>query len=227
MTHQHFAQFAAVDATAWLWTALAVVGAYLVGSIPFGVLVARAKGVDIRQVGSGNIGATNVGRTLGRFWGFLVFGLDFLKGFGPTLAARLLGPRIADDPFFVNDLYVLAALAAVLGHVFSVWLGFRGGKAGATGLGVGAVVCWQAMIAAGTIWLVVVGVTRYVSIGTMLGSIAYVAAYLIVVLFWESACPLDRAHITRTVFCVAITALVIFRHKDNIQRLLAGTESKV
>jgi glycerol-3-phosphate acyltransferase PlsY len=204
---------------------LIVAACYLAGSIPFGLLVGLAKGVDIRQQGSGNIGATNVGRALGRGWGVLVFGLDFLKGFGPVLAVRLAGPRLGCTPFVLHDLPVLCALAAVLGHVFPVWLGFRGGKAGATGLGVGAVLCWQAMLAAAAVWIVAVAVWRYVSLGTILGSIAYVVAYLIAATFQSSA--FDRDHVLLTIFCILIAALVIVRHRSNIERLLAGTESKL
>jgi glycerol-3-phosphate acyltransferase PlsY len=200
---------------------------YLCGSIPFGVLIARSRGMDIQRFGSGNIGATNVGRALGRRWGILVFLLDFTKGLVPTLVATALGPRIGSDPFMWFDLPVLCAFAAVLGHVFSIWLGFRGGKAGATGLGVGAVICWQAMVVAAIVWLFVVGVSRYVSLGTMLGAAAYVGAYLTVSVFLDRASPLDRQHVTRTVFCIAVTALVIVRHRENIRRLLSGTESKV
>jgi glycerol-3-phosphate acyltransferase PlsY len=200
---------------------------YLCGSIPFGVLVARARGMDIQRVGSGNIGATNVGRVLGRGWGILVFVLDFLKGFLPTLAAEMLGRRAGSDPFMRFDLPVLCALAAVLGHVFSIWLGFRGGKAGATGLGVGAVICWQAVFAAAIVWLVVVGLSRYVSLGTIVGAIAYVAAYVIVIMVLAQSSPMDRQYITATVFCIAVAGLVIVRHKDNIRRLISGTENKI
>jgi glycerol-3-phosphate acyltransferase PlsY len=210
-----------------LLAATFILFAYLCGSIPFGALIARARGVDIQRVGSGNIGATNVARTIGPRWGFLVFGLDFLKGFGPTLGAMLLGPKLSADAFMHFDLPVLCGLAAVLGHVYPIWLGFRGGKAGATGLGVGAVISWQATLAAALIWLVVFGVTRYVSLGTILGSLGYVAAYAAGALFLERAALFDREHITRTLFCIAIAVLVIVRHKDNIRRLIDRTESKM
>jgi glycerol-3-phosphate acyltransferase PlsY len=204
---------------------LFIVGAYLAGSIPFGLVIARAKGVDIRQVGSGNIGATNVGRALGTAWGLLVFGLDFLKGLGPVLAARLAHTQLGDAPFAVHDLPVICAASAVLGHTFPIWLKFRGGKGGATGLGVGLVLCWQAMIAAAVVWLVTVAVSRYISLGTILGSVAYCAAYLVVAKL--QGCPLDRAHVALSVFSLGVALLVIVRHRSNIVRLRAGTESRV
>ena len=204
---------------------LAILGSYLAGSVPFGYLIARAKGVDIRGQGSGNIGATNVGRILGKAYGILVFVLDFLKGFGPVLAARLVGHHLGDSAFVQHDLPVLCGLGAVLGHVFPVWLRFRGGKAGATGLGVGAALMWQAMLVAAVIWGIVVAISRYVSLGTILACIAYVIAYLGWSLFYAS--PWDREHITMTVFCVLVTSLVVLRHKTNIQRLLAGTENRI
>ncbi len=204
---------------------LLIVGAYLAGSVPFGLIIARAKGVDIRQVGSGNIGATNVGRALGATWGFLVFGLDFVKGLGPVLVAKLTRGQLGDAPFLIHDLPVLCAASSVLGHTFPIWLWFRGGKGGATGLGVGLALCWPAMFAAGVVWLATVAISRYISLGTMLGSIGYCVAYLVIAKL--QGCPFDRAHIALSVFSIAVTLLVIVRHQSNIQRLRAGTESKV
>jgi glycerol-3-phosphate acyltransferase PlsY len=218
----------AVSISPSLLAALLVPISYLCGSIPFGVLVARSRGMDIQSFGSGNIGATNVARALGLRWGLLVFVLDFMKGFGPTLMAVYVAGRLGSDPLVRFDLPVFCAMAAVLGHVFSIWLRFRGGKAGATGLGVGAVICWQAMLVAALVWLVIVfGITRYVSLGTILGSVAYVVSYGVVVIVVEHAGLLDRQHVTRTIFCVAVATLVIARHKDNIRRLMAGTERKI
>jgi glycerol-3-phosphate acyltransferase PlsY len=216
-------QLGAVPYPSLVGAAVILLG-YLAGSVPFGFVVARAKGIDIRQHGSGNIGATNVGRMLGRRFGFLVFGLDFLKGFVPVLAVRLLGRCLDDTPFVTYDLPVLCAAAAVIGHVCSIWLGGRGGKAGAVGLGVGAVLAWPAMLAAGVAWLAVVAVTRYVSLATILGSIAYLAMYLVLAIVQGS--PFDGEHLSLTIFCIGIMGLVLVRHKDNIQRLMSGTENK-
>jgi len=205
--------------------ALFIVASYLAGSIPFGLLIGLAKGVDIRTFGSGNVGATNLGRAVGLRFGLLAFALDFLKGFGPTLIAKWYasGPDRTDFERF--DLHVLCALAAVLGHVFPVWLRFRGGKAGATGLGVGAVLCWQAMLVAAVAWLIVWATTRYISLATMLGSVAFSIAYVIVSL--REGAPFDREHTSLTAFCAFAMILVIARHWSNIQRLMAGTEAKV
>ena len=198
---------------------------YLAGSVPFGLLIGLAKGVDIRTFGSGNVGATNLGRAVGLRYGLLAFALDFLKGFGPVLAAKLYASSQGRSDFERFDLPVLCALAAVLGHVFPVWLRFRGGKAGATGLGVGAVLCWPAMLVASAAWLIVWAVTRYISLATMLGSVAFSIAYVVVAL--REATPFDREHASLTAFCVFAMILVIARHWSNIQRLRAGTEAKV
>lgn len=202
---------------------LAVIFSYVGGSIPFGLLVGWAKGVDVRQQGSGNIGATNVGRTLGKPYGFVVFGLDFLKGFGPLLLICVYA-RQSDSPLIRHDLPVFCALAAVLGHAFPVWLQFQGGKAGATGLGVGAVLApWSVLIAV-LMFLVIVLSTRYVSLGTLLGGAAFVASYLLMA--WAESSPFDRAHIALSIFAVGFLVLLAIRHKGNIQRLLAGDERR-
>ena len=198
---------------------------YLAGSIPFGLLIGLAKGVDIRKFGSGNIGATNLGRAVGLRYGLIAFALDFLKGFGPALAAKLFAGRPGHSDFENFDLPVLCALAAVLGHVFPMWLRFRGGKAGATGLGVGAVLCWPAMLVAAAVWLIVWAATRYISLATMLGSVAFSIAYAVIA--FREGNPLDREHASLTAFCAFAMILVIARHWSNIQRLRAGTEAKV
>lgn len=205
--------------------ALLIALSYLAGSIPFALLVGLAKGVDIRKFGSGNIGATNLGRAVGLRFGLLAFTFDFLKGFGPVLAATLFAGSQGHSDFERYDVPVLCALAAMLGHVFPVWLRFRGGKAGATGLGVGAVLCWQAMLVASAVWLLVWAVTRYISLATMLGSVAFSIAFVVIAL--REGAPFDRAHASLTAFCAFAMILVIARHWSNIQRLRDGTEAKV
>jgi glycerol-3-phosphate acyltransferase PlsY len=205
--------------------ALLIALSYLAGSVPFGLLIGLAKGVDIRQFGSGNIGATNLGRAVGLRYGLLAFTLDFVKGLGPVLAGKLFGISPGRSDFERYDVQVLCALAAMLGHVFPIWLRFRGGKAGATGLGVGAVLCWPGMLVASAVWLIVWATTRYISLATMLGSVAFAIGYVVVAL--REGSPFDRPHASLTAFCAFAMILVIVRHRSNIQRLIAGTEAKV
>ncbi len=197
---------------------------YLAGSIPFGLLIGRAWGVDVRTAGSGNVGATNVARTVGKPQGLLVFVLDLLKGYIPVLLVRLWVAWSAPAVWERYDLPVLCALAAVLGHTFPVWIGFRGGKGGATGLGVGLALAPRTTLIAFGVWVVIVLVTRYVSLGTILASLAFVVAYLVEASLDGN--PLDRAHMAMTLFSVAVASLVVVRHKSNIRRLVAGTENK-
>ncbi len=185
----------------------AILASYLAGSIPTGLLVARAKGIDIRATGSGNIGATNVARALGKKLGALVLVLDALKGFIPVLLAG----RWLDD-------VALAAvgIAAVLGHVFPVWLRFRGGKGVATALGVFAALTPIPAAAAVLVYLAVVLVTRISSVGSLLGATALLAGMVI-----ASEPPAWLA------LGGAVWLLILFRHRDNIRRLLRRQEGKV
>ena len=181
--------------------------AYLLGSIPTGLLLARAFGVDIRTTGSGNIGATNVYRTLGRKVGVMTLVGDCLKGVIPVLVARGLGFDVA---------WVAAiGFAAFIGHVYTMFLGFKGGKGVATALGVFLAVSPLAVLLALAVFAVVVGTWRYVS----LASISAAAAMPLFVFFLDGRTPV-------VLMTVGIALLVVFKHKDNIQRLRAGTESK-
>ena len=189
--------------------------AYLLGSIPFGLLLVKAQGgPDIRSIGSGNIGAANVARNAGPISGALTLLLDAGKGYlAVWLAARGTG---------ANAHWIMAAaVAAVIGHVFPIWLRFRGGKGVATSLGVFLPICWQAVVAAAVLWLLVVGFWRYSS----LGSIAAAAALpLLVYLFYAP----HRAPATYVSLCtVFISVLVIVMHRPNIQRLIAGKEHRL
>lgn len=189
---------------------------YLIGSVPFGYLVARWRGVDIFKAGSGNIGATNVGRVLGRKFGVLVFVLDFLKGAIPTLIATFVLPQQRDVAG------VTAGLSAFLGHLFPIYLRFRGGKGVATGAGVVCVLVPLPAVAALLTWAVVVAVTRIVSLASLVAALALCVAYLLL-----TAAPFEEKQLVLTVFCLIATVLVFVKHRSNIGRLLAGTEPRL
>ncbi|MDD4178465.1 MAG: glycerol-3-phosphate 1-O-acyltransferase PlsY [Candidatus Margulisbacteria bacterium] len=182
--------------------------AYLLGSIPFGLLIAKIWNIDIRQQGSGNIGATNVLRTLGPGPGAVVFILDFLKGF----LAVYLGYWIGGDPLMV----LLLGTAAVLGHMYSVFLRFNGGKGAATGLGVLAGIAPGVFLLSVALAACLIGVTRYVSVGSI---ITPFAAALLMYLYHK---PLPYVWVT-----LIIAVFILIRHLPNIKRLLTGTEKKL
>jgi acyl-phosphate glycerol 3-phosphate acyltransferase len=200
--------------------AAVAVASYLVGAVPFGYLVARARGVDILRQGSGNIGATNVGRVLGRWWGVAVFVLDFAKGAVPVAVARFLLARPEDVP--ADTLPVLAGVAAFLGHLFPVYLGFRGGKGVATGAGVLALLVPLLTLAVLAAWAVVLLTTRYMSLASLAA-----AALLIVLRLAAVPEPFSAGEWVKTAFCLAGGGLVIARHHGNIRRLWAGTENRL
>jgi len=205
--------------------ALAVCG-YLCGSIPFGWLIGKMRGVDIREHGSRNIGATNCGRVCGWPWGVLAFLLDVAKGFGPVFIAVGLTPGLVRDsrPQTVWLLNVAAALGPILGHTFPVWLKFKGGKAVATSLGVLLALpplWWIALVALG-VWVAVVAATAYVSVGSTVAALAFGGIYG----GYYQAEALTT-YLPVTVFVALIIVLVIVRHRSNYARLLKGTENRV
>ncbi|MFN4274302.1 MAG: glycerol-3-phosphate 1-O-acyltransferase PlsY [Aliihoeflea sp.] len=185
---------------------LAILFGYLLGSIPFGVVMARLGGLgDLRKIGSGNIGATNVLRTGNKGLAALTLILDALKGTAAVVIAGFWGP----------DLALLAGLSAFLGHIYPVWLGFRGGKGVATYLGVLAPVAWPAALVFAVVWLIVAAVTRYSSLAAL---VATVAAPL--TLFW-------MGYVDGAVLFGLMTLVIYFKHAQNIARLLKGTESRI
>ena len=195
------------------------VAAYLYGAVPFGFLAAKLiKGVDIRKVGSGNIGATNAARVLGFRFFPIVFLLDVSKGLLPTLIAQHNAAQGRYDP---SPFVIACGVAAILGHIFPIYLGFRGGKAVATSAGVFLVLAPGAALICGGIWTIVFAVWRYVS----LASIA--AAFTLPAAIWLS----NRDPLGSGAFLFGFTALaaasVIALHRSNIGRLLSGTEHKV
>lgn len=189
--------------------------AYLLGSIPFGVLIVKARGgPDIRSAGSGNIGAANVTRTAGAVAGVLTLLLDAGKGYlAVWIAERATGGNVR--------WMMIAAAAAVIGHVFPVWLRFRGGKGVATSLGAFLPICREAVLLAVVLWLLVVGFWRYSS----LGSIVAMAALPVFVYFLYA--PGHAPPMSVTLGTVAISLLVLWKHRGNMERLIAGKENRL
>jgi glycerol-3-phosphate acyltransferase PlsY len=203
-----------------------LVASYLFGAVPFGYLIARAKGVDLFKVGSGNIGATNVGRVLGKKFGIAAFVLDFLKGAIPVAVAvplaDLFDPAARDAFGHPDALRVLAGLLAFLGHMFPVYLKFKGGKGVATGAGVVAVLVPVPFGVALLTWVSVTVASRYVSGGSIAAAVALVAARLL-----ETPTPFAFPEWIVTAFCLGGATLVIIKHRANVKRLLDGSENKV
>lgn len=222
--------------TGWTQAAMFILGAYLCGSIPFGLLIGWCKGVDIRKAGSGNIGATNVGRVLGRPYGVLAFLLDAIKGFAPPALAGHwllpLGGGAAGAALQPVDYLVWMAVAgsAVLGHIFPLWLGFKGGKGVASGWGAMLGIYPYFTIPGLTIlglWVVVTVVTRYVSLGSIIAALAFPLMFALVA-WWKGEAWGDFSRLWPLyVFSVGLAALVVYRHRGNVQRLLHGTESRI
>jgi glycerol-3-phosphate acyltransferase PlsY len=195
-----------------LWYIAAGLAAYLIGAIPFGLLIARLRGVDIRRVGSGNIGATNVFRSIGKGWGILTFCCDALKGFLPAYSFPALAARLGPENISIAGLAMVCAALAVVGHNWPVYLRFKGGKGVATSAGA-LLALAPAAIGVGLLtWLLVFGVTRYVSVASIAaaGAVAGAGWFLAA---WQIALLLT-----------VLSAVIIWRHKANIQRLRAGTE---
>jgi glycerol-3-phosphate acyltransferase PlsY len=194
---------------------LVVIIAYLIGSIPFGYLIVRAKGGgDVRETGSGGTGATNVSRRAGKALGVLTLILDALKGAIAVLVARLMFDADSTDWFVAA-----AAIAVIVGHVFPVWLGFRGGKGVATGVGVFLALAPMAVLLAGIIFAAVVAVTRYVSLGSIL------AAATIPLFVWLFVLEVELKPLLAAAIAGAL--LIVFAHRGNIARLLSGTEPRI
>jgi len=202
--------------------------AYLLGSVPFGFMIAKAHGKDLRLIGSGNIGATNATRALGKKWGYLCLLLDVLKGLIPMLLVPTAGLVNHTSGPGRLALWLLVGCAAVLGHIFPVYLKFKGGKGVATSLGI-VLGLWPYYtvcgISAFAVWVITVCIWRYVSLSSILAAIFFPVLLSLFILF------VDAWKISQLwplmLLAVLMALLVVVRHIDNIKRLLAGSETKI
>jgi acyl phosphate:glycerol-3-phosphate acyltransferase len=193
---------------------------YLIGSVPFGYLVGRAAGIDVRKFGSGNIGATNVVRVLGRRYGYPVFALDFLKGAVAVQVSLLISGGL-HQPQPNNALWgIVGGTSSVIGHSYPVWLSFKGGKGVATSGGVIFSLMPFAALIVGVVWIVMFLMTRYVSVASICAAVALpVAVGGIIYLRQQSA-------IVLLYFSIFLAVVVVIRHRSNLSRLLNGTEPR-
>src|SRR5919106_2284248 len=200
--------------------AVLLVGSYLLGSIPFGYLAGRLVGIDIRQAGSGNVGATNVVRVLGKKYGYPVFALDVLKGFVAVKIAMLVAPGRSPAWNSPEIFGILAAVSSFFAHLSPPWLTFKGGKGVATSAGALLALTPVATLIGVVIWIIVFWLTRYVS----LASITAAVALPIVILVVSSPDQNKRKPLVYSSACVA--AVVVWRHRSNLSRLIRGTEPR-
>lgn len=200
--------------------------AYLLGSVPFALLIAKAHGKDLRKIGSGNIGATNLSRALGKKWAYFCFLLDVLKGLIPMLIGAALISSSPTTPELFG--WLALGVAAVLGHIFPIYIRFKGGKGVATSFGV-ALGLWPyytiCAAVAFFVWIIAVLIWRYISLASLIASVVFPLTLLLAILLngnWHFAelWPL-------LIVAAVIPAIVIIRHKENIKRIIAGTETKV
>ena len=224
--------------TAMHWSVAALV-AFGCGSIPFGPIVARLRGINLRTVGSGNIGATNVGRALGWKWGVLVYVLDAIKGAAPVLAAGAMAGILGKpaDEVAPADMWwwLLMPIAAVLGHMFSPFVGFKGGKGVATGSGAMLAV-WPTLtgplLVAIGLWAVLLAATRYMSVASMAAAISIpLTVAAAAAIRTGDGTPDGERPIRHALPAIIVTGgvamLVVWKHRPNIERLLAGTENRL
>lgn len=203
------------------WPALLVFSiGYLFGSFPTGYLAGKVCHVDIREHGSGNIGATNALRVLGKPWGYSVFSIDALKGFLAVRISLALVAVLHVEPGYAEFFAVFAAASCVFGHSFPVWLGFEGGKGVATSVGALLGVMPIAAISIFVVWVVMFLATRYVSVASIAGALA------LPVTVWVLGKMKMNHSLVLLYFSIAMSGLVVWRHRSNIVRLLNGTEQR-
>ena len=194
--------------------------AYLIGSFPTGYLAGRLRGVDVRKVGSGNVGATNVTRVLGKKFGYPVFVVDFCKGLFPVLLAGVIAHRCGLTSLASDLCIAIAGIFSVVGHSYPLWLGFKGGKGVATSLGVIFGISWIAALIMCAVWIVMFKVTRYVSVASIAAAITLPIAMMALLFLHNLRSPV------LVYFSVCLAAIVVIRHRSNLSRLLSGTEPR-
>lgn len=203
-----------------------IIASYLLGSIPFGLIIAKAHGKDLRKIGSGNIGATNLSRAMGRKWAYFCFILDVSKGLIPML---ITAGFISSEPGTAElFLWLMVGVAAVIGHILPVYLKFKGGKGVATSFGV-ALGLWPyytiCAVATFVVWIVVVLIWRYISLGSIIASIVFPVTLIVIIAAGQEW---DFANLWPLLtVAIGIPIMVIVRHHENIKRIIAGTENKV
>ena len=203
-----------------------IIASYLLGSIPFGLIIAKAHGKDLRKIGSGNIGATNLSRAMGRKWAYFCFILDVSKGLIPML---ITAGFISSEPGTAElFLWLMVGVAAVTGHILPIYLRFKGGKGVATSFGV-ALGLWPyytiCAVATFVVWIVVVLIWRYISLGSIIASIVFPVTLIVIITAGQTW---DFANLWPLLtVAIGIPIMVIVRHHENIKRIIAGTENKV
>jgi len=201
-------------------SAVFLLGSYLLGSIPFGYLAGRLQGIDIRQAGSCNVGATNVVRLLGKRYGYPVFALDVLKGFAAVKISMLMATGRPPEWNSPEIFGILAAMSSVLGHLYPPWLKFKGGKGVATSAGALLALTPVATLIGVAIWIIVFWLTRYVSLASLTAAVVLPIVILVV----SSPDQNKRKPLVYSSVCVA--AVVVWRHRSNLSRLIRGTEPR-
>jgi len=194
--------------------------AYLLGSIPAGYIAGRISGIDVRKVGSGNVGATNVTRVLGKRFGYPVFVVDFGKGLAAVAAGVMIAKAAQSAPELVDLSGAIAAIFSVIGHSYPIWLGFKGGKGVATSLGSLFGLNWIAATIVCVIWIVVFQLTRYVSLSSIFAVIALPVTIATMLFLKQLQTPI------LLYFSLCLAVIVVLRHRSNLSRFFKGTEPR-
>ena len=194
--------------------------AYLLGSIPAGYIAGRIAGIDVRKVGSGNVGATNVTRVLGKRFGYPVFVVDFAKGLAAVAAGVMIARNAQSPPKLVDLCAASAAIFSVIGHSYPIWLGFKGGKGVATSLGSLFGLHWLSAAIVCVVWIVAFQLTRYVSLSSIIAAIALPVTVATMLFLKQLQTPV------LLYFALCLAAIILLRHRSNFSRLLKGTEPR-